>query len=215
MKKLFIFGAGGLGKEVGDIARRIGLWEEIAFIDDNLTVKEINKVRVYNFEEALSQYDNEDMDFIVAVGEPSTRKKLYKKLLDYELNIISIIDPGFIMSDFSLIEKGTIVHTGAIITCNTHIGFGSVISKNAAIGHDITMGEYCVVSPNAVVSGGSKIGNNCYIGCGAMIRNNTTIGDNSIIGMGAVVVEDVAPDSVMVGNPAILKRKNVEKKVFR
>jgi len=217
MKILCIIGSGGLGKEVADLAHRINKWDKIIFANDIRTKKVVNGIEVYTFEKVLDTFNNSDNDleFIVAVGEPASREALYKKLTYNKLNYICIMDPGFILSEFSSIGKGTIIHTGAIVTCNTQIGTGSFISKNAAIGHDVIIGEYCVIAPNAIVSGNSKIGNNCYLGSGAIIRNETTIGDNSIIGMGAVVLEDVAPNSVMVGNPAKFIRNNDAKKVFR
>ncbi len=46
------------------------------------------------------------------------------------------------------------------------------------------------------------IGNDCWIGGSAVIFPGVTIGDRCIVGAGAVVTNDVAPDTVVVGNPA-------------
>jgi sugar O-acyltransferase (sialic acid O-acetyltransferase NeuD family) len=165
-------------------------------------------------EEILKEFDKDSVEFIIATGEPVARKSIYNKLKDFSLNCISIIDQNFKLSSSSSIEEGTIVHTGAVITCNVHVGKGCFINKGVVIGHDVTLGDFCVISPNATISGDVEIGENCYIGSGAVIRNGVTIGRDSIIGMGAVVLEDVKPESVMVGNPAKLLRKNESKKVF-
>lgn len=55
--------------------------------------------------------------------------------------------------------------------------------------------------------GAIRIGNNARIGMGAIIQDGVTIGDNAIVAPGAVVYEDVAPDSVVWGNPAQPVRK--------
>ncbi len=50
------------------------------------------------------------------------------------------------------------------------------------------------------------IGNNCWIGTGAMILRGVTIGANSVVAAASVVTADVAPDSLVAGNPARLIR---------
>ncbi len=52
------------------------------------------------------------------------------------------------------------------------------------------------------------IGNNVWIGGGAVILPGVTIGDNVVIGAGSVVTRDIPSDSVAVGNPCRVIRKN-------
>lgn len=47
-----------------------------------------------------------------------------------------------------------------------------------------------------------SIGDNVWIGLGAMIAPGVTIGEGAIVAMGSVVVRDVAPLTVVGGNPA-------------
>lgn len=51
------------------------------------------------------------------------------------------------------------------------------------------------------------IGDDCWIGGGAIICPGVTIGNRCIIGAGSVVTKDVPDDSLVVGNPAVVKRK--------
>lgn len=215
MKILSIYGCGGMGREIADLAYRMKLWQKIIFVDDNIIEEMVDEIEVYTFEEVLQKFNKTDLEFIVATGEPATRKNLYEKLTQYNLNCISFIAPGFVLSRFSSVAKGTIIHLGAVLTCNVHIEEGCLINTHVVVGHDVAIGKYCVISPNATIGGNVKIGSGCYIGSGAVIRNGITVGDNSIIGMGAVVLHDVASNSVMVGNPARFLRENVDKKVFR
>lgn len=46
------------------------------------------------------------------------------------------------------------------------------------------------------------VGNDVWLGTGAMVMPGVTIGDGAIIAAGAVVTKDVAPYSVIGGNPA-------------
>jgi sugar O-acyltransferase (sialic acid O-acetyltransferase NeuD family) len=215
MKRLCIYGCGGMGREIADLSCTIKKWEEIIFVDDNIKSRIVDAVPVFTLEETLLRFNQSDLEFIVAAGEPSSRKYLYEKLEQYNLEYINVINPGFRLSRFSSIKDGTIVHTGVTITVNVHIGKGCLINKHAVIGHDVKVGDYTVISPNVSVGGDVNIGSNCYLGSGAIIRNGISIGDNSIIGMGSVVLKNVEPSSVIAGNPARLIRFNEDNKVFR
>jgi sugar O-acyltransferase (sialic acid O-acetyltransferase NeuD family) len=214
MKVLCIYGYGGMGREIADLAYRMSQWEKIVFVDDNISSRLVNEVEVYSLKEVIEKFHKDEIEIIVATGQPFTRKMLYDKLRNNDLNYISIIDPGFTLSRFSSVEKGTIIHTGAIATCNVHIGQGCLINKHVIIGHDVSIGEYCVLSPNVTVGGNVNIGSGTFIGSGAIIRNGIRIGEDCIIGMGSVVISDVERNSVFVGNPAKFLRENIDKKVF-
>lgn len=55
---------------------------------------------------------------------------------------------------------------------------------------------------DAISKGGVVIGHDVWIGARAMIMSGITIGNGAVIGAGAVVAKDVAPYTVVVGNPA-------------
>ena len=57
----------------------------------------------------------------------------------------------------------------------------------------------------------ATIGNNVIIGAGAKIIGNVKIGDNVKIGANAVVTKDIPSDSVAVGVPAVVIKKNGNK----
>ena len=52
------------------------------------------------------------------------------------------------------------------------------------------------------------IGEDCWIGGGAVICPGVTIGDRCVIGAGSVVTKDIPNDSVAVGNPARVIKRN-------
>ncbi len=53
------------------------------------------------------------------------------------------------------------------------------------------------------------IGNKCWIGFGATILKGVTIGEGAVVGACAVVTRDVAPFTVVAGNPARVVRSLV------
>ena len=57
-----------------------------------------------------------------------------------------------------------------------------------------------------------RIKKNVWIGAGAIILPGVTIGENAIVGAGSVVTKDVAPNTVVAGNPArFIKQLDPEK----
>ncbi len=55
--------------------------------------------------------------------------------------------------------------------------------------------EYVLVSP-------VRIGKGSFLGAGSIILPGVTIGDGAIVGAGAVVRGHVAPNAIVIGNPA-------------
>ena len=51
------------------------------------------------------------------------------------------------------------------------------------------------------------IGKNAWIGAGATILPGVTVGDNAVVAAGAVVTKDVAPNTIVGGNPAKVIRE--------
>jgi acetyltransferase-like isoleucine patch superfamily enzyme len=54
------------------------------------------------------------------------------------------------------------------------------------------------------------IGSDVWVGSSALILGGITIGHGAVIGAGAVVMKDVPPFSVVVGNPATVRRRRFD-----
>ncbi len=108
-------------------------------------------------------------------------------------------------SQFSRFLTGIEIHPGAVIGRRFFIdhGMGVVIGETSEVGDDVTM--YHGVTLGGVSTHKGKrhptIGSNVVIGAGAKILGAITIGSGSRVGANAVVVDEVPPDSVVVGVP--------------
>lgn len=104
--------------------------------------------------------------------------------------------------------------SGATIICSTSItiGDGTLIGADTLIiDNDLHLpelehtykwrGTYRTSEAGSPIS----IGRACFIGARAIILPGVTIGDGSVVGAGAVVSKDVPPNSLAVGNPAVIK----------
>lgn len=89
-------------------------------------------------------------------------------------------------------------------------GIGVVIGSTASVGsgtliyHGVTLGAKKVCSGKRH----PDVGKNVLIGAGAKILGPIRIGDNSLVGANAVVLRDVPPNSLAVGIPAKILRRD-------
>jgi acetyltransferase-like isoleucine patch superfamily enzyme len=73
---------------------------------------------------------------------------------------------------------------------------------NSFVGHDTTVEDFSTVAAHSVIGARIVAEKGCHIGLNCSIREDLRIGAFSIIGMGSVVTKDVAPGTIVAGNPA-------------
>lgn len=111
-------------------------------------------------------------------------------------------------------KTGIEIHPGAQIGKNFFIdhGNGVIIGETAVIGDNVTMYQGVTLGGTGKETGKRHptVGNNVMISAGAKVLGSFTIGDNSKIGAGSVVLEEVPPNSTVVGVPGrVVKRNNI------
>lgn len=112
-------------------------------------------------------------------------------------------------------RTGVEIHPAATIGRRLVIdhGTGIVIGATAQIGDD------CLLYQGVTLGGtGAQrekrhptLGNNVMVGCGAKILGPFTVGDNARIAANSVVLNEVPPNSTVVGVPGRVVRINGEK----
>jgi sugar O-acyltransferase (sialic acid O-acetyltransferase NeuD family) len=195
MKKAII-GAGGFANEVFwslPSSERIDLK---FFVSDNYW-DGLNKSIL-----PLSQFDPEEYEVIVAVGDPKARFDIIQSLpkeTKYFTHIhhsVQILDPNI------EIGEGSIICAGCILTTNIKIGKHAHLNLHTTIGHDCEIGNYFTTAPGVKISGNCKIHDMVYIGTNASIKQKISIHSLSIIGMNAAVVKHIDEPGTYVGIPA-------------
>ena len=199
--KLIIIGASGHGKVVADIAIQMNKWNNIVFLDDNISIESSMGLDVIGVTSDAISYKNE-ADFFVAIGNNRTRERIQEKLIDSGLNIVSLIHPSAIIACEVEIDIGTVIMAGVVINSCTRIGKGCIINTNSSIDHDNIIGDYAHVSPGSSIAGTVIIKKASWIGVGSVVSNNITICEDCIIGAGAVVVKDITEPGTYIGAPA-------------
>lgn len=215
---LGIYGAGGAGREVLELAKIINntekKWEQIVFIDDISYDRSASEAHVYSYEQTKKLFAN-SIEYVVAIGEVNVKKMIYEKLIFEDREVATLIHPDIHISDTASIGRGVIINVGSFISCDTVIGDNVYIQPNVNLSHDCAVGDGSILSGSCSVAGRCKIGQYTFIGMNACIRENVRVGDNVIIGMGSVVCNDIRSSVAVWGNPAKIMRQNEDGNVFK
>ncbi len=110
-----------------------------------------------------------------------------------------------VISQLTRFFTGIEIHPGAKIGKGLFIdhGAGVVIGETCEIGDNVTIYQGVTLGGTGKEKGKRHptIGNNVIIASGAKVLGSFKIGDNSKIGAGSVVLQEVPPNSTVVGIP--------------
>ena len=219
MESLYIYCAGGLGREIFDLAYSVNLvnkkWQSIYFVDDNKDMLMPNNTEVITFDCIKNNSDKDNHVFLIASGEPKTRALLHKKIQDYGFKLTTLKSNLSSISPFSFLSEGTVVFPYCFIGANVQIGQNNILHTNSIVSHDSRLGNSCMVCPGVNIGGCVKIGDEVFIGIGATIKNSLIIGNHVVIGFGSALANDLDDYSVVMSNIAKKIDININKKVFK
>ena len=207
MEKLVIVGAGGFGREVEWLVKRINkinpTYEVIGYVDDGKAIgEEIGHSEVIaTTDELVIREDN--LNVVIAIGNAKVRKLIADKLqVNTNLSFPNLIDPSVIYDESeTTIGKGNIICASTIMTVNIAIGNFNIINLDCTIGHDDILKDYVTIYPSVNVSGNVTVEDCVEIGTGTQIIQGLSIANNVIIGASAAVVKNIEDSGTYVGVP--------------
>ncbi len=219
--ELVIYGAGGFGREVADLANdcNAGIiqYKVVAFVDDDPTMQgnNLDGIPVLNLEEAYIRHSQGLM--VVAVGSSKARASLVTKAAFMGFGFDTLVHPNVIVSKWADLGKGVVVCAGSIITANAIIGAFAQINMDCTIAHDVHVGQYTTLAMGVHIGGYVNVGRYVFIGNGAVIVNGTkdnpiVIPDNTVIGAGACVTKSILRAGTYVGVPALETKQSIHRR---
>ena len=201
-----IIGAGGFGREVLEYcqdAQNAGWpFRVVGFIDDGPDALKMFTVSVGVLGNLTEIGKLSVENFIIAIGDPSARRKICELIGSVDGSLVSIIHPTAYVSSTARVEAG------AVLCPFSMVGSGAVVEQNVAVnvygsvGHDANIGEHCVLSPYTAITGAVYLGDESFLGAHSTIAPGVSVGRRSKINAGSVVTRNAEPGSLLVGNPA-------------
>jgi serine O-acetyltransferase len=120
-----------------------------------------------------------------------------------------------VLSQAARFCTGIEIHPGAGIGRRIFIDHGSgvVIGETAIVGDDVTLYQGVTLGGTGNEKGKRHptLRDGVFVGSSAQILGNICIGENSRVGAGSVVLQDVPPNSTVVGVPAHIVYQNGER----
>ena len=210
VKKIAIYGAGGLGREVAGGIVRINnatceQWELVGYYDDGKTIGS----PVSHYGSVLGGMDelnavDEPLALAIAVGDPVTRKLIHDRITNPNIYFPNLIAPSFKVLDEQtfFIGEGNIVQDGCSATCDVVVGSFNVLNGSNVLGHDVIVGDFNVLMPGVRLSGSVHMGNCNLMGVDSVVLQGVKIGYNITLGAGSVLMTKPKDGMTYIGVPA-------------
>ena len=169
MKKLIIVGAGIYGAVAAEIAKSMGIYEKIAYVDDNATTTVTSCEVIGRFDDLpslRSEYDS----IVIAIGNPHVRASMIERLeREGIFEPDTLVSPYAYVSPSAKLGKGCIIEPMAVVHSLCKLGDGCIISAGAILNHSSVCENYVHVDCNATVSGFATVPSKTKVVAGSLV----------------------------------------------
>ncbi len=206
---LIIIGAGNVGVF---IAYNLNLFEGsyrlLGFLDDDLQ-KYGSTIAGYQVlgKVADIQYYPAETAVVVGIASPRVRKRIVETIRQYHFEFPNFIAQNAWMSKAVRIGMGIIIYPGVSVNYETVLGDFVIMNMNCAIGHNAIISNYCTLAPGVNFAGFTSLDECVDVGIGVSTRQNVRIGKNAVIGGQSMVINNVLPNSLVIGVPGKIVKK--------
>lgn len=165
---LLILGAGSHGHAVYEIADKLGIFQKISFLDDNITGDGI----IGRVEDVLDYLKEYPMCFI-AIGDNERRKELAEKVMK-----AGFITPRLISSETS-VARGTA------------IGQGTIIMPQATVNAGAKIGDFCIIAGNSLIGFNATVESYAHCDCASVVMRDCTVSTLMTVESGEIVKDTI------------------------
>jgi sugar O-acyltransferase (sialic acid O-acetyltransferase NeuD family) len=190
---LLIYGYGGLAREICSLAKMLNRWDEIGYIEDDLS-KVNYDLGVYSrgFMESEFLKSPTGVDVVLGFADTKQKKDIYEGFSGYKnVKFPKIVSPLAYVDPDAEIMDGCVVSHFCFVSCGVKIGKMSFLNVSCTVGHDAVIGDFVSSMPSVSISGNVSIGERVFIGSKSFILQGKSVGNGVMIGAGSNVMTDL------------------------
>jgi sugar O-acyltransferase (sialic acid O-acetyltransferase NeuD family) len=184
-KKLILIGGGGHCRSCIDVIESTQLYTIVGVIDNGMPKgSKILNYTILGSDADIHDFVDNETEFLITVGQiesPNVRIKLANLVVSLGGKLATIIASTATVSNYTKIEKGTIIMHHCLVNAGSAIGENCIINSKALIEHDVVIEDNCHVSTGAIVNGGAIVHKNSFVGSGSVIIQLAEIPEYSFI----------------------------------
>jgi len=216
LKKIVIFGTGGIAEVVYVYLTKDTSYEVVAFTSHERFIKEKELIGlpIVPFEEIENTYPPHEFDMFVAIGYKKVNKiraEIYNLAKEKGYKLINYINSKAIHWGNIEIGDNCFIFENNVIQPFVKIGNDVIIWSGNHIGHHSSIGDHCFISSHVVISGNVHIEPYCFFGVNSTLINGLKIARECVIGAGTLILHDTKESGVYVGSPAKLVKSDSSK----
>jgi UDP-3-O-[3-hydroxymyristoyl] glucosamine N-acyltransferase len=107
------------------------------------------------------------------------------------------------------VEIGSCVCIDRAKFSRTVVGRGTKVDNLVQIAHNVRIGPHCIIVGQVGLAGSVTLGRNVVLGGQAAVRDQVRIGDNVMAAACCAVAEDIEPNTIISGMPALPHRQSL------
>lgn len=209
MKNIAIYGAGGFGREVVCLLRKINevspTWNFVGFFDDGIPAgAQTPHGKVLGGLNVLNNV-SEPLSVAFAIADPKALKAIVEKIQNPKIDFPNLIAPDVYFYDRESVKwgRGNVVSARSSVSCDCAFGDFNLCVFDNVFGHDLRVGNFNVFFTGTRISGNVEIGNGNIFGATSTVLQNLKIGDENTFAAASLLLTSVADGASYVGVPAV------------
>jgi len=202
---LYVCGAGGLGREVMELAVILNshslTWTQLLYV--------VNDVRGMIEGTAIAGGDDFLLrltvasDVVLGIADPDVKSRLCRELSHNGfLAFPALVHPDAYVSPSACIGAGAVVQRGCSVSVAAMVGRFVFMNMGTRVGHDVQIGDFSSLMADVDLGGHDVVEESCYFGTKSTVMPRVHVGRGVRVGAASLVMHDVVDGLTVMGNPA-------------
>ncbi len=207
MDKVVVYGAGGCGRGVHQIAEDAQV-PVVGWLDDDPARLGTTEHGLLVLGGAEWLQEQPSVSVILGVGSPAVKVRIVGRI-PCHTDVARLTHPRAWVAARASVGDGTVIFAGAMVNAGATIGRFTTINMSCTVGHDVLIEDFVTLAPGVSLSGYVRIGAGAELGAGAVVIPGRSVGAGAMIGAGAVVISDIPAGATAVGVPARVIKERI------